>query len=146
MPSAPITTTSVDTGSVALRDEQYRDETLNLASGVTVLPGTILARDSVSLKLVLFVKGGSTNQNGIPKAVLGYQLIGATGDNAVRTIEKGEVNKRRRSSPLTAPAPTSTTPCSTSCERSGSPRSTSRSSPRNSLRPRSRTRSDAATN
>ncbi len=95
MPSAPITTTSVDTGSVALRDEQYRDETLNLASGVTVLPGTILARDSVSLKLVLFVKGGSTNQNGIPKAVLGYQLIGATGDNAVRTIEKGEVNKRR---------------------------------------------------
>lgn len=95
MPSAPITTTSVDTGSVALRDEQYRDETLNLASGVTVLPGTILARDSVSLKLVLFVKGGSTNQNGTPKAVLGYQLIGATGDNAVRTIEKGEVNKRR---------------------------------------------------
>jgi hypothetical protein len=95
MPSAPITTTSVDTGSVALRDEQYRDETLNLASGVTVLPGTILARDSVSLKLVLFVKGGSTNQNGIPKAVLGYNLAGATGDNAVRVIEKGEVNKRR---------------------------------------------------
>jgi hypothetical protein len=95
MPSAPITTTSVDTGSIALRDEQYRDETLNLASGVTVLPGTILARDSVSLKLVLFVKGGSSNQNGIPKAVLGYNLAGASGDNAVRVIEKGEVNKRR---------------------------------------------------
>jgi hypothetical protein len=95
MPSPPITTTSVDTGSIALRDEQYRDETLTLGGAVTVLPGTILARDSSTLKLVLFVKGGSTNGNGIPKVVLGYNLTGASGDNPVRVIEKGEVNKRR---------------------------------------------------
>lgn len=36
----------------------------------TLDAGTILARDSVSLKYVPFVVGGSTNENGIPKAVL----------------------------------------------------------------------------
>jgi hypothetical protein len=55
-----IVNTSINVGSVALRDEQYRDELLTLAGNGTILAGTILARDSGTLKLVKFVKGGVT--------------------------------------------------------------------------------------
>lgn len=93
---ANITNTSIDIGSVALKEEQLRDELLTFAGAATVLAGTILARDSVSLKLVPYVKGGATNQNGIPKAVIGYDVVAAgAGDIPVRALEKGEVNKRR---------------------------------------------------
>jgi hypothetical protein len=94
MPS--VVNTSIDLGSVALRDEQLHDELLTLGAAVTVLPGTILARDSSTLKLVPFVKGGVTNGNGVPKAVLGYGLtsVGAT-DYPVRVLDKGEVNQSR---------------------------------------------------
>ena len=59
-----ITITDVNVGSIAKRDEEFKDELLTLAGADTSAAGTILARDSVSLKLVLFGKGGVTNGNG----------------------------------------------------------------------------------
>lgn len=93
---ANITNTSIDIGSVAMRDEQLHDELLTFAGAATVVAGTILARDSGTLKLVPFVKGGVTAGNGIPKAVLGFDVTAAgAGDVSIRAIEKGEVNQRR---------------------------------------------------
>lgn len=80
-------------GCIATGGEEFEDNLFNLAGADDIAPGTILARDSVSLKLVLFVKGGSTNQNGIPKAVLTYRVVTtAAGDVKVRALVKGEVN------------------------------------------------------
>lgn len=67
------------TAGVVLFSPTYSPGELIVFAGAdTYVEGTILARDSVSLKLVLFVKGGSTNENGIPKAVLTQELV-ATG-------------------------------------------------------------------
>lgn len=93
-----ITITNVDSGQIELRGATFRDELLTLAGADEILPGTILARDSVSGKLVLFVDGGSTNENGIPKAVLTYHVSSATAgghDVPVRALMGGVVNKDR---------------------------------------------------
>ena len=78
-----ITITNVDTGNVILESGDFEDGALVFAGVATVLEGTILARDSVSLKFVPFVKGGATNENGIPKAVITYEVTstGAGGVN-----------------------------------------------------------------
>jgi hypothetical protein len=93
---ANIEITNVDLGSVELEGGQFRDELLTLAGADTIAAGTILARDSVSKKLVLFVKGGSTNENGIPKAVLTYEVTAEeASDVPVRALVAGVVNKNR---------------------------------------------------
>jgi hypothetical protein len=93
---ANLTVTNVDLGSVILLGGEFRDDLLTLAGAVTVLEGTILARDSVSLKLVPFVKGGTTNENGIPKAVLTYEVVSTgAGDVPVRDMVSGTVRAPR---------------------------------------------------
>jgi hypothetical protein len=88
--------TNVDLGSIALGDEVHRDELITFGGAATLLAGCIMARDSVSLKLVPFVKGGSTNQNGIPKAVLTYPSTATgAGDLKERVLVSGKVNKNR---------------------------------------------------
>lgn len=87
---------NVDVGSVILQNGEFRDDLLTVAGAVTVLEGTILARDSVSLKLVPFVKGGATNENGIPKAILTYEVTSAgAGDEAIRDMVSGSVRAQR---------------------------------------------------
>lgn len=82
---ANSTITNIDLGSVILQDASFRDELLTFAGAGTVLEGTILARDSVSLKMVPFVKGGSTNENGIPKAIITADAVAVgAGDVPVR--------------------------------------------------------------
>lgn len=91
----PVKTT-IDTGSVELKDGEFRDELITFAGAATLLAGCILARDSVSLKLVPFVKGGSTNNNGVPKAVLTYPVTATgAGDVGARVLVKGDVIKNR---------------------------------------------------
>jgi hypothetical protein len=91
-----LTITNVDLGSVIFKDAELRDNTLTLAGAVTVKQGTILARDSSTLKLVPFVKGGSTNGNGIPKAILTYQIVSAgAGDTPIRAMVSGSVRAGR---------------------------------------------------
>lgn len=93
---ANIEITNNDNGSIALRDEEFRDDLLTFAGADTVLEGTILARDSVSLKLVPFVIGGVTNENGIPKAVITYDVTATgAGDVPVRALVAGVVRKNR---------------------------------------------------
>lgn len=91
-----LTTTNLDLGSVIMEGVADHDEILTFAGADDFVEGTILARDSVSLKLVLFAKGGVTNENGIPKAVLTYAVSAAgAGDVPVRALQKGKVNFNR---------------------------------------------------
>lgn len=91
-----IETTDIDIGGVLIRDGEYADGILDIAGAGTFKEGLILARDSVSLKLVPFVKGGNTNGNGIPKAVLPYDVVAATSaDQVVRVLTGGVLNKER---------------------------------------------------
>lgn len=93
---ANIEITNCDIGSVELEGGQFRDDTLTFAGADTLVAGTILARDSVSGKLVPYVKGGSSNENGIPKAVLTYEVTASgAGDVRVRVLVAGRVNKNR---------------------------------------------------
>lgn len=88
--------TNVDLGSVVHSDALFRDEALTFGGAGTVLEGTILARDSVSLKLVPFVKGGVTNENGIPKAIATFDVTATgAGDIPIRAMESGNVRKQR---------------------------------------------------
>lgn len=94
MPTSVIT--NIDNGSVALRNEEFRDELLTFAGADVLLAGTILARNTSTLKLQLYVKGGSSNGNGIPQFVLTYPLTATgAGDIPVRVLSRGEVNKNR---------------------------------------------------
>jgi hypothetical protein len=93
---ANSTITNVDIGNVVLQDADFRDELLTFGGAGTVLEGTILARDSVSGKLVPFVKGGSTNENGTPKAIVTYDVVGAgAGDVAIRAGVAGKYREER---------------------------------------------------
>ncbi len=93
-----ITITNNDLGSVLLEGGafDFRDDTLTFTGADTYVAGTILARDSVSLKLIAFVKGGSTNENGIPKTVLTYDVVATgAGDVSVSALNSGTVRKER---------------------------------------------------
>ena len=89
-----IEITSNQTVDVVIHGEQYIDDVVTFAGAGTLKAGTILARDSVSLKLVPFVKGGSTNENGIPKGVIrGAITATAAGDLACRPLVVGKVRQ-----------------------------------------------------
>lgn len=88
--------TSIDLGGVALEGEAFDDELLTFGGAATYLAGTILARDSATLKFIAFVKGGVTAGNGIPKAVLTYDVTAAgAGDIKISALIKGVVKKQR---------------------------------------------------
>ncbi len=93
-----MTETTIDLGNVAIGDDEsaFEDELLTFGGAATIKAGTILARASNTLKLVPFVKGGSSNENGIPKAVLTYEVTAdGAGDVPVRALMKGHVNRDR---------------------------------------------------
>lgn len=93
---ANIDITNVDLGSVVIKDAVYQDDTITFAGADTFAAGTILARDTGTNKLVLYVVGGSTAGNGIPCAVLTYPItLGAGGDSPARVLIAGEVKKQR---------------------------------------------------
>ena len=93
---ANLTITNIDSGNVILKDGQFRDDLLTFAGAGTVLSGSILARDSASLKLVPYVKGGVTNENGIPKSILTYDVTATgAGDIPVRDMVSGSVRGNR---------------------------------------------------
>lgn len=86
----------VNIGSSILCDAEFRDGLITFGGADTLAPGTILARDSVSLKFVIFVKGGSTNENGIPKAILTHEVVATgSGDVPARVAISGKFRKER---------------------------------------------------
>jgi hypothetical protein len=87
---ANMTVTNVDIGPALIDGKVFETSVLTVGGAVTVLEGTILARDSVSLKFVPFVIGGTTNENGIPKAILTYDVEAAgAGDVGIRALVDG---------------------------------------------------------
>lgn len=83
--------TNYDTATVQMFNDEYVDGMLTFAGAATVLAGTILARDSVSLNFVPYAIGGVTNENGIPKAIITYPVTATgAGDEAVRVGITGE--------------------------------------------------------
>ena len=97
---ANITILNVDLGSVLLKSSEigFADDTLTIAATTTLAEGTILARDSVSGKLVAFVKAGITNEDGIPKTVLTYDVANTTAgvlDFSIRAPSTASVRKQR---------------------------------------------------
>lgn len=93
---ANMNVTNVDMGNVILSNARFEDGLLTLAGATTVKSGTILARDSVSRKFVLFVAGGTTNENGIPKAILTYEVVSTgAGDVSIRAGVEGHFRKER---------------------------------------------------
>jgi hypothetical protein len=87
-----IEITTNQTNGIRIWEPIHKDDLVTLVGADVLLAGTILARDSVSLELVLFVKGGSTNENGIPKAVIdyGFTATGA-GTFSVRALVGGRI-------------------------------------------------------
>lgn len=91
---ANIEITNNKARSVVVWEPVFEDELVTFAGAGTLAAGTILARDSVSLKMVPFVKGGATNENGIPKAVLLDELTATgAGDLPCRPIISGRLRK-----------------------------------------------------
>lgn len=89
--SDPIIT-NIDNGVALFLGGFHEDQLLTLAGADVIAAGTILARDSASQKYVLFVKGGSTNGNGIPKAVLLDPVTSTgAGDSAIRPLIDGKL-------------------------------------------------------
>ncbi len=87
---ANIEITNNKTRKIQLWEPVFKDEKITFAGAGTLLEGTILARDSVSLLMVPYVKGGVTNENGIPKAVLTEELEATgAGDVAARPMVEG---------------------------------------------------------
>lgn len=93
---ANVTITNVDNGAVEIDGAICHDEIVNFAGGATYKKGTILARDTVTDKLIPYVKGGSTDGNGVPSAVLTYGITRVTpGDAYARVLVSGHVNRHR---------------------------------------------------
>ncbi len=94
--STNLTVTNNLLGNVILKDVESQNDVFEFTGAATILEGTILARDSVSGNLIPFVKGGAVNDNGIPKAILTFE-ISATGAGTlnIRALIDGTVRKER---------------------------------------------------
>jgi hypothetical protein len=96
---ANITIENVDTGNVVIEMEAAQDATLRNSDAVdpaTFAEGTILARNSSTLKLEPYDPAGATGLN-IPVAVLTYEVgpVAAVTDVGVRVLTAGKVSQRR---------------------------------------------------
>jgi len=95
MSSNPLITNN-DVGVVQSDGARFKDELLTFAGAATVLEGTILARKTTTGALIPFVKGGSTDGDGIPVAVINYAVTATgAGDIPIRALETGTVRAGR---------------------------------------------------
>lgn len=92
-----VTVTDVDLGSVIVHADAYEHDALVTFGGADVyVAGTILARDTSTQKFIAYVKGGSSNGNGVPRAILTHELTATlAGDLAASVLVAGEINQRR---------------------------------------------------
>jgi len=73
---------------------KYRSGTFTAAGAKTYPAGTILALDTATFKYIAYVKGGNTNGNGVPVALMGVEVVSAgAGDISVRPLISATVNK-----------------------------------------------------
>lgn len=85
-----------DRGSVVIETESREQNEIAFAGADKLLEGTILARHTGTGLFIPYVKGGSSNGNGVPKAILTYELE-ATGAGNVpaQVLTAGIVNESR---------------------------------------------------
>lgn len=82
--------------SLVMGDHEDRRETVAFAGTETFVYGTIFSRSTASGKLALYVKGGATDGNGVPVAILLESSINRTGAGdvtGVLVLTSGKVRK-----------------------------------------------------
>lgn len=82
--------------SLIMGDHEDRRETVAFAGTDTFVYGTIFSRSTASGKLALYVKGGATDGNGVPVAILLDSSINRTGAGdvtGVLVLTSGKVRK-----------------------------------------------------
>lgn len=91
---ANLESTVLEYGELVVKQGNIETFVFTAAGAGTTLKGTILARDTSTNKLVVYVKGGTTNGNGIPLTVLmsDVETTGA-GDYNVRGMTSGIVRE-----------------------------------------------------
>lgn len=90
------TITPIDIGSLVIGTPHVQDDVINFAGADVLKRGTILARNTSTLKLQIYVKGGSSNGNGVPVCVLNEEVVAAgAGDIPVRPIFAGRLVRER---------------------------------------------------
>jgi hypothetical protein len=90
---ANIVVTNVVTGEVVLRNGEWSDNVVTLGAGITLLKGTLLARETATQKLLPYVKGGDPTVDGTPTAVITYEFTSvAAGDYTIRPAIKGTLS------------------------------------------------------
>ena len=91
------TITNVDLGSVALGgDVSHEDAPVKFAGAAVLAEGTILARGTSDGKYIPYVKGGSSDGNGVPAAVATYDIEATgAGDIQSRVLVAGKVRTQR---------------------------------------------------
>jgi len=84
---------NIDNRLVAIGDNNYQTDVWAASGAKTLAKGTILALSTANGKFIEFEKGGSTNGNGVPAAVLENEVSATgAGDVAIRPIISGLVN------------------------------------------------------
>jgi len=88
--------TNVDVGQIAIEVSDFEHHVITFAGADVLAAGTILARHSTTGKFIIFVKGGATNENGIPRGVLTYDVTATgAGDVVADVLVRGTVNRDR---------------------------------------------------
>lgn len=94
MPDPTITT--IDLGSPILENARFRDGELTLAGADTMAVGTIIARDTSTLKYVIYAKGGTTDGNGVPRGILTEEIVSTEAEDVpIRPAIAGDFRKER---------------------------------------------------
>lgn len=90
------TVTNLNHNDGILKRGKSIDILLTATGAHTFKKNTLLALDSVSLKAVPFAIGGVTNDNGIPRFLLPYEVVAAgAGDTKVSALQECEVATAR---------------------------------------------------
>lgn len=84
---------NIDLGRVELGSNEYETGVITFGGADTLAAGTILARSTASGKFIIFAKGGSTDGNGVPVAVLPNEVVATgAGDVYARPVISGKVD------------------------------------------------------
>jgi hypothetical protein len=88
-----LTKTVLDYGELVVKQGNIESFTFTSAADEVLKKGVILARDTTTHKLVLYVQGGSAQGNGVPLTVNMSDLEVKTGDQQLRGMTSGIVRK-----------------------------------------------------
>jgi len=93
---ATLTITNQNPTNGLIEVGRFESGLLTSGGAATYLDNTLVARDTSTLKFVPYVKGGSTNGNGVVYGVLtkGLSASGA-GDSACRIMITGQIAKTK---------------------------------------------------